>query len=118
MQNVIEIVNLTCIVASLLFIWFKTDAFVSYSDALGILKPLLRSYFNTVNLSFPQFLYITYKNSNNRVLRFVIKLITCPVCLSLWLSLITCTLGNCMLLTFTVYIFSLLLYFILERVML
>ena len=118
MQSMLEIGNLICIVTSLLFLWFKTNTFISYCELFRVFKTCIRHYNSTVNLSFPQFLFNSYKNTNNLVFRFVIKLITCPVCLALWLSLAVCTFSGCITLTFLVYITSLLLYFILERVML
>jgi hypothetical protein len=118
MQNMLEIVNLICVVTSLLFLWFKTDAFISYCELLGVFKTCIKSYYHTVNLSFPQFLFSMYRNHNKPLFRFVIKLITCPVCLGLWLSVAVCVFSSCLPLTFLVYITSLLFYFILERVML
>ena len=118
MQNVLEIVNLICTSTSLLYIWFETEAFVTYCESFNMFKSLIRSYYNTVNLSFPQFLFNNYKNTNNSVFRFVIKLITCPVCLNLWLSFIICTVTGYMSYTFTIYTLSLLLYFTIKRIVL
>jgi hypothetical protein len=79
----LRFLDIICFNISILLIWFKTDAFVEYCKLLKIKIPL-----NTTNTTYPQFLYLTYKNE--KTLRsFVIKLITCPVCLGFWLSVLT-----------------------------
>lgn len=109
-------INLVCIVVSILFIWNKTDAFISYCELLGWFKTTINNYNLTSNLSFPQFLYVTYKHSmKNKLTLFSLKLITCPICLGLWLSSILCLLTGVFAYTLIVFILSVILYSILER---
>jgi hypothetical protein len=114
----LEISNIICLVVSLLFVWFRTDAFVSYCELFNLFKPTINTFKTTLNLSFPQFLYVSYKDSDKRVVQFVIKLITCPVCLALWLSILICLFTANLYIIPLVFVLSLLTYFILDRVML
>ena len=70
-----------------LIIWFETDAFVEYCR---IIKPLCKwfkikefdeAYNNDFELTYHLFLRKTYNN-------FFVRLITCPICVSIWLSIV------------------------------
>jgi len=106
-----DFIYLTGFIVSILVLWFKTDALVEYCNLLKIKIPQNR----TNELTYPQFLYVTYKNE--KTLRsFIIKLITCPMCLSLWLSIVF---GIPLIGLFavpTLYIAVLFVYFLLVRV--
>ena len=80
----IEIILCACWSALFLIIWFETDAFVHYCEllrldfAFGIVE-----YKNSMlyeGMDYLDYLRIKYPNS------FVIKLITCQLCLSIWFS--------------------------------
>jgi hypothetical protein len=78
-----DFICLICFIVTILVFWFQTNVFVEYCNLLKIKIPL-----NTSNLTYPQFLYNVYKNE--KTLRsFLIKLITCPMCLGFWLCLLT-----------------------------
>lgn len=100
----------------ILFIWFKTDAFIDYCSLFNLIPQTINNYRLTTGLSFPQFLYITYKNGiKNRFKQFLLKLVTCPVCLCMWLSIITSNLINSIILTPLLYILSLFIFFQLSK---
>lgn len=70
-----------------LLVWFKSDAFVEYGKLLRF-QPWLRlkeyeekRLTESFPLTYPTFLRLTSDS-------FLMKLITCPLCLSFWLSLI------------------------------
>jgi len=79
---------LSCFIAIFLLAWFKSDFIIEYGKLLGLSKLLkLREYkmkklehANPVP-TYTQFLRMTYDN-------FFVKLITCPICLAIWLSII------------------------------
>ena len=104
--------NIIALIVSILIIWFKTDFFIEYCKLFNVYKQLVINYNLTTNISFPQYLYVTYKNSvKNRFKRFLLKLVTCPLCLSLWLSILAGILFSCFLCFPLFYISSLFIYF-------
>ena len=73
------------LLASLLVIWFKTEAFSEYCSLLK-----LDFYFDIIsyqkekeinpNLTYPDFLILFYNS-------FFVRLISCPKCVSVWVSI-------------------------------
>jgi hypothetical protein len=110
----LKIIELVSFIASVLFIWFKTEAFVEYCKLLNLFKSHIKEYELTAAITFPQYLFRITKNSKYK---FIFGLITCPVCLCLWLSFLGCLLTGCLVYTFIVYILTLFVYFNLSRVM-
>jgi len=101
----------SCTITSLLFIWFNTDAFIEYLS-LFKLEFLVKNYTNNPNgLTFTQYLFLSRKDYKSRIIKFLLKLICCPVCLGFVLSIIINF--NCYI--FPCYITTLLLYFTLLR---
>jgi hypothetical protein len=88
------LIALTCLIVFNLVIWFKTDAFIEYGSLIGLsrylkvkeyqAKKIVEPYF----LTYPQFLRITHNTFFNR-------LISCPICLSVWMAIVFCILGSC-----------------------
>lgn len=103
-------IYLTGFIVTVLVLWFRTEAFVEYCNLLRIKIPQ-----NRTELTYPQFLYVTYKNEKT-FRSFLIKLITCPMCLSLWLSVLLGTPIIGLLAVPTLYIAVLFIYFLLIRV--
>lgn len=74
-------------VVFVLIVWFKTDAFIEYCKLLGLEKILLGYDSTDQQLTFPQYLYVKRLIlTNNKIIHFIIKLITCPLCIGFWLS--------------------------------
>ena len=117
MGELLVFINLVCLVLTIMIVWFKTSAFVEYCELLG-LKILLFGYDKDPNsLTFPQYLYIKSRTLFKcGICRFLIALITCPVCLAFWLSLGAACLYETILLTPLFYITVLISYFLTERV--
>ena len=117
MGELIVFINLVCLILTIMIVWFKSGAFVEYCNLLG-LKFLLLSYDKDPNnLTFPQYLYVTSRTLFKcSACRFLISLITCPLCLSLWLSAGAACLYGTILLTPLFYIVTLISYFLMERI--
>jgi len=85
------------LITSILLIWFNTEAFVEYSKILHLpcvkVKEYLIAKEKDCTLSYHTFLLLNYNN-------FFTRLITCPVCTSVWLSVI---IGFCTQLSFICY---------------
>jgi hypothetical protein len=79
-------VLLSCFFALILLVWFKTEAIVEYASLFGLKKLFKANEFRVEKMSLEQLTYPTFlkMKSNN----FFIKLITCPICLSVWMTII------------------------------
>jgi hypothetical protein len=89
---IIDFLTITCAIALLLFVWLETDAFVEYVKLLK-LNNLASFDFLRANeyedymsknleeeITYPDFLSSNYNN-------FFTSLISCPICVSVWLSI-------------------------------
>ena len=86
-----EFLFITTFTALLLLVWFKSEALIEWGSLLGISKFLKTEEFQKMkfeelpnSLNYPTFLKIKYNN-------FITKLISCPLCLSIWLSIFIST---------------------------
>lgn len=104
------------VILTILIVWFKTNAYVEYCKIFK-LNFLLFNY-DEPQLTFTQYLYsqrnILFKSS---FMRFYIKLITCPFCLSFWLCLTAAIIISNPLAVFPLYVCSLFLYLILIKLL-
>jgi hypothetical protein len=88
------LIALTCLIVFNLVIWFKTDAFIEYGRLFGLSKKFKFKEFQDKKLvepyllTYPQFLRITHNT-------FITRLISCPICLTVWMTLVFCILGGC-----------------------
>ena len=104
--------NIISFIITILLLWFKTDVFIDYCKLFNVFKQLTKNYILSNNISFPQYLYVTYKNGvKSRFKLFLLKLATCPLCLSLWLSILAGILFSCFFYFPLFYICSLFIYF-------
>ena len=102
----------TCLVSSILIIWFDTNAFVEYASMFEFQDSLfIEDYKNkskdAVGLSYPLYL-AAYRNC------FVSRIVSCHVCLALWLSVFACFYWS-ITATFVVFVASLIIYRILSK---
>ncbi len=107
--------NFACFVALVLLVWFKTEAFVEY---FSFIKPLAKLFKldqfkdikdNGGELSYPEFL-AEYYNS------FFTRLISCPICMSVWAGLFLSPLTGLAYLGFNI-IFGLFIYLIIAKLL-
>jgi hypothetical protein len=85
------ILVLTTLITLILLVWFKSDAIVEWGSLLGLSEFLMIDEFHKMKLeeaylfiNYPIFLKIKYHN-------FIVNMLACPLCLSVWLSLFFCS---------------------------
>ncbi len=75
------------LIVTILIIWFKSDAFIEYLELLGCRKLFYVNEFRAqdplLSTNYPNFL-LCQKNC------FLSRLLSCPTCVSFWLSLGCC----------------------------
>jgi hypothetical protein len=109
----------TTTVAALNFIWFNTHVFYEYCKLFGLGRYFKKFEEQPPEITFPQYLFIKKNeiSKNSSVVLFFVKLVSCPLCLSFWLTVIIC---NCLtisiLLILPVYIASVFLYGVLANI--
>lgn len=105
-------IEIIAIQVLILIIWFNTNAFEEYFKRLPYDFFKLKSYSlaktNDITLD-----YIHYLLYNHNC--FFVRLITCPICLNLWLSLITCLLFLDIMYVPIVFVISLIIYLIIKK---
>jgi len=85
------IIVLANLIAIILLIWLKSDAIIEWGTLIGLSEFLMIDEFYKmrldqmpVSINYPTFLKIKYNN-------FFTNMASCPLCLSVWLSLFICT---------------------------
>ena len=103
------------LIAIVLLIWLKTDAFIEWGSVFGLSKILKTKEFRdfkleqllsnnqSVDITYPTFLKLNHNS-------FFTRLISCPICLSFWLSIIGCVVISNLIAIPIVYVMSLILY--------
>ena len=98
-------------ISALSVIWFYTDWFVPYTQLFGIFENIRLQYANFIKNNptsyFPDFLYQQSLNTDNKLIKFVYKLVSCPFCLIFWLSVSSSLIYCEPIITAPVYILSL-----------
>jgi uncharacterized membrane protein len=90
-----ELFLLASFVTLIMLIWFKSDAVIAWGSLFGLSKFLKIDEFYdkrlemaikgiSFTLSYPEFLKEKYHHN------FITKLLGCPLCLSVWLSILSC----------------------------
>jgi len=104
----LDYINHCFFVAFILIIWLKTEAFVEYARLFGLSKLLEIDKFDNrtmYELTYPAFLLVNHNN-------FLTRLISCPICLGVWLNIFVCLYFRDFTFFFIKILISLLLYFI------
>lgn len=95
-------------------IWFYTDWVDYYMQLFGICKDFRLRYrsfvMSNTDKYFPDYLYKLSLTTENRFLKFFLKLISCPFCLLVWLAVICGVVYNSFLIVGPVYVLSLLIH--------
>ena len=99
-------------ISAISIIWFYTDWFIHYSQLLGIAEEFRLRYStfirNNPEKYFPDFLFELSLKTNNRYIKFIYKLVSCPFCLLCWLALGSSLFCSTVALAAPIYVFSLL----------
>ena len=108
----LEFVIVTTIISFILIIWFKTDAFVEYCNLFGV-NFFLKDYNQSTAYNLVEYINQIgpHVSREKRMQRFFLKLISCPYCVNVWLSLIGSIFLNNILLLPALYILSLFIFF-------
>jgi hypothetical protein len=105
MQIFWDIIVPSSFTSLILYIWLETNAFVEYISAIDFMFSLATKERNesilkyresqkfSPSLSYPEFLLSEYDN-------FFTRLLSCPVCLSVWVTLIVMIVGSYSLVLF------------------
>ena len=114
-MNTEILLHLVFFINVVLIIWFKTDAFLEYALLFRLSKLFKidkydKEYKNDFTLDYLTFLAKEYNNN------FIVKLISCPICLAVWGGIFSAIYFGHLYLC-PVIILSLILYFGLSRVM-
>lgn len=116
MVDLIVFIKLVALIVTIMIIWFKTNAFVEYAKLLGLHCLLLNYNDGSEGLTFPQHLYIKGKQVLKcSICKFIIALITCPLCVGFWLCITGGCLFSCWTLIPTIYLTTLITYFFISR---
>jgi hypothetical protein len=106
---------LSSFVSTFAIVWFYTDTFLYYSQLFGIFENTRLQYTTFINKNpdkyFPDFLFELGLTSKNKFIKFLCKLVSCPFCLILWLSLFAGLCVSNIFLTAPIYITSLVITF-------
>lgn len=118
MVNLWNFIDLVCLLVTIMIVWFNSGAFPAYCKLFGFRKILLGYDKNSDGLTFPQYLYVKSRSVFKcSICSFIIELITCPLCIALWLSIF----GACIFLHYTlipvVYLATLAVYTLFSRLL-
>ena len=92
-----EIFSISCLVAMILLVWNHSEAFIEYSTLFNGNRFFLIDDFREAQKKDPAIDYLSYLQTEHDT--FLVRLITCPLCFSIWLTLIICLIVG----DFTVY---------------
>ena len=109
-----EIVLISSSVFLILVIWFKSDAFIEYANLLGGSKFFLIEAFKEEqkkDLSLDYLGYLAVHHSS-----FFTRLITCPICLSVWVTIALCLLADNILIHPICNSFGLIIFYIFSKI--
>ena len=110
-MHLLEIFHSIFLISAISVIWFYTDWVDYYLQLFGIFQEFRLKYRSFVldnpDKYFPDFLYSCSLQTNNRLLKFFLKLLGCPFCLIFWFSVLACVVAQDFLLLGTFYICSL-----------
>lgn len=106
-----EIFYSTFWISAISIIWFYTDWFIQYSQLLDIAEETQLKYFSYIIENpygnFTDFLYEQSLLTSDKYTKFLYKLLSCPFCLLLWLSIFVSEMYGHIIIAAPVYVLSL-----------
>lgn len=117
MVDLIVFLKVVALIITIMIIWFNSGAFTAYCKALSLKKLLFGYDKNSDGLTFTQYLYV----KRNIIFKcpaclFLVELITCPLCLGVWLSIFCTSIFLSYTLIPVVYLVVLVIYFLINRI--
>ena len=98
-------------ISAIAIVWFYTDWFVHYTHLLDIFEQTRADYFKYIaenpDKYFPDFLHAKSSESTNRIIKFAYKVVSCPFCLLVWMSIVAALICSNFLLAAPIYVMSL-----------
>ncbi len=111
----------TCWVTAIGIIWFCTDWFIHYSQLFNVFEDLRLRYTSFImggeGRYFPEFLHEISLATDNRFTKFLLKLVSCPFCLLVWLSIAAGIILNHLIFIAPIYVCSLIILLHVKRKM-
>ena len=99
------------VVCTILVLWLETNGFYEYCRMLGLGR-FFKGYKNFIETMAPSTTFVEYLMIKNDC--FFVRLISCPICLSVWASVIIALLNSSVWVFFINFYLSLVSYFILK----
>ena len=114
-----ELIYIISLITLMLLVWLKSDALIEWGSLFGLSKFLMIEEFYSerliqilsneiYNYNYPSFLRSKYNN-------FITKLLVCPLCLSVWLSVLMCIIFSTLLAIPLVCVSSLIIYGVITK---
>ena len=103
-----EIFLLANLITLIMLIWLKSDAIVAWGSFIGLSKLLsiqefydrrLETVIKGWSINYPEFLEEKYDYN------FITKMLACPLCLSVWLSILSCIIISIISLSWFIFLF-------------
>jgi hypothetical protein len=97
----------------LLFIWFKTDAFIQYSELFGLSNKFKITDWQDYRILNPKISYLEFISIKNR--NFLTKLISCVPCFLFWIVILVSLLMDTLFYFPITYIISYVVYKLIDK---
>lgn len=118
MVDLMVFLKVVTLIVMILLVWFNSNAYAAYCKIFGLKKFLFGYDKCTNDLTFPQYLYIKRNTIfTNPVYTFLVELLTCPLCLTVWLSIFSAGVFLSFLFIPAVFLASLLIYNLFSRLL-
>ena len=106
-----EIFYCTFWISAISIVWFCTDWFIHYTQLFNISTKTRESYTLFIKENpdkyFPDFLFALSLKINNRLVKFMCKMASCPFCLMLWMSIVASVICSNVIIAAPIYVLSL-----------
>jgi hypothetical protein len=105
----------SCVLASLLIVWFRTDAYLEYARVFRLNKISFYKDFDAKHIEDAHLTYFGYLRQYHN--SFFTRLVTCPICVSVWIATILSVVLSLWWIYPTVLVFGLIFFGITDRLL-
>lgn len=110
-MEIVQIFYCSFWISAISIVWFYTDWFIHYSQLFAVAEDVRLRYLSFIienpGKYFPDFLYMLSLQTDQRLVKFVYKLLSCPFCLLIWMSIIAALLCSNLIIAAPIYVVSL-----------